>query len=243
MPANTKTIKTDVEGNPMPQGFNDAIDDYEYQGMIGNSALMTRGRVYQVGSSASTTSIPLLTSTGLPIVLTSAVQTQFAGASIKIAISGQECEAVVTAVSSSGTLTLDSALPSAPSQGTKLVIVPPEQTQLAGGLVTDEVLLNDVSATGAGTEISVGGNAKIEVEVYGAGTGYSLVAQLIMTNGSGQPVSTQAFSLVSQSMVQNITENGGYEIDCAGWDKVLLNVETAPTGGTISASGKLVASA
>lgn len=128
MSFNTQTIQTDAQGNPIAQGFNDQINDYEYQGMIGNSALMTRGRSYQVGASATTTSIPLLTSSGASMSLSSAIQSQFTGASIKITISGQECEAVVTAVSSSGTLTLDSALPSAPTQGTKLVIVPPEQT-------------------------------------------------------------------------------------------------------------------
>lgn len=41
-------------------------------------------------------------------------------------------EAVVTAVSSSGTLSLDGALSAAPAQGSPLLLIPPEQTQLTG---------------------------------------------------------------------------------------------------------------
>lgn len=50
-------------------------------------------------------------------------------------------EAVVTAVSSSGTLSLDGALSAAPAQGSPLLLIPPEQTQLTGSNIPNPSLL------------------------------------------------------------------------------------------------------
>lgn len=97
---------------------------------------------------------------------------------------------------------------------------------------------NNVSAA---TPPSVGTNAKVEFEVFGTGTGFVLTPQLVMLNGSGQTVPTQAFSLATQSLVSTITANGAYEMDVAGWDQAELTVTTAPTSGNTSAAGKWVA--
>lgn len=112
--------------------WNPMTNKLESGGGFARSTLMTRGRQYQVGSGATTTSIPIQTSSGLALVLSSAVQSALANSRFIIVIGTQQVEAVVTAVSASGTLTLDSALPSAPAQGTEFVLIPPEQTSLMG---------------------------------------------------------------------------------------------------------------
>lgn len=235
--ANYPALILDVNGKPISQILNQMTNANEPLSGIGSASLTVRGRAFQVGASATTTVIPLLSSTGLTVSLSAAMQTQLIGGSAKFEISGTLYEMQIIAATASS-ITLDSPFPTAPAQGTNFVIVPPDQVSLTGSNVQNVTFVtNNVSAA---TPPSVRTNAKVEFEVFGTGTGFVLTPQLVMLNGSGQPVPTQAFSLATQSLVSTITANGAYEMDVAGWDQAELTVTTAPTSGNTSAAGKWV---
>lgn len=95
------------------------------------------------------------------------MQNRLIGGTIKIVMSSTLYEATIISVSSSGTLALASALPSAPTVGTFFAINPPEQV-LVNYHATSVMIQNDVGETGTGTAVSVKWSKTLIVEIFGA---------------------------------------------------------------------------
>jgi len=132
----SNNLVLDTANKPAPQ-FDDEINNkYQYLKGINGASSVNRGRWYQVGASATITSIPMTTESGLTLLFTAAAQNRMVNGTAILVLGTQQVEAIVTAVSSAGTLTLDSALPSAPVQGAWIMVVPPEETSLTGSNAT-----------------------------------------------------------------------------------------------------------
>ncbi len=160
MAYDTEQILQDVNGKPIPQGFNQLENAYAPLGNIGYSDLYTRGRVWQVGAGATTTSIPMQTMRGLSLALSAASQSQLVGSTFEIILGTTLAKAIVTAVSSTGVLTLDSALASAPTQGQSFLLTTPDQSSLTG---SNAVLLEDPSN---GNKANVGQFGSVDTNGY-----------------------------------------------------------------------------
>lgn len=132
----TINVLETTKGIPVPQYYDPNTGGNQPLQGQGNASSVVRGKWYQVGAGATTGSIPMETSTGLTLALSAASQTRMVGATVEMELGSTLAEATVTAVSSIGTLTLDSALPTVPSQGTLFRLIPPEQTSLTGSNAT-----------------------------------------------------------------------------------------------------------
>lgn len=241
MPAYNDTVEliVDIKGRPISQIYNVLTGQMEPWQGSGNAGAYIRGKFYQVGASATTNTIPMLSSSGLTLVLSSATQSQLTGAKMEIVIGSELVEAIVTEVSASGTLTLDSALPSAPAQGTYFLLCPPEQTQLAGGLVT---LASGVTATGAQTAQSIGGAySLLRLNVWVTGTSPAFDVQVQGQMYDGEWYELEATNSVTDANVgTDITTNGVYDYDIASWVMVRMNVVSlSGTNAAVSAQGGL----
>lgn len=126
LPYNTTSIITDSNLNPIPQQYNPFSGVYEPLQGRGSSSSIERGRWYIVGSGATTTTIPLTTQSGNSLFLTPSVANRWVGGIIYIMSGSTLYSACIVSVSSSGTVTLDSALPSAPSQGSPVLVTLPD---------------------------------------------------------------------------------------------------------------------
>lgn len=124
-----------------------------------------------VGANATTTVIPVTLADGTAVSLSSAVQDILTGVAIEL-IDGTNRGVTrqVVAISASGTLTLDSALPGAPGSGIALVLIDLAASAGSGsnsnaiGTVDDVTIpANTRSFLASGEEIGVG-----TVDVYGA---------------------------------------------------------------------------
>ncbi|MCL6455064.1 MAG: hypothetical protein K6T78_15765 [Alicyclobacillus sp.] len=160
----TQKLLTDEMGRPIPQQWSPVSGNFEPIQGHGSSMSMARGAWYQVGSGATTTSLPLSTQGGLALWLSAAMQAKFVGGTAHVVVNSQLCEATITAVTASGTLTLDSALPAAPSAGTALMVTPPDQVSLTG---SNAINAGVVTATSANTATQLPNVSCREVTVIG----------------------------------------------------------------------------
>lgn len=248
MAYNQESIITDQSLNPIPQQFNPFIGTsggYEPLQGIGSSMSVQNAMWYLVGSGATTTTIPLLTQQGVPLLLTSARQSQMVGGIVRVQVNNEICEAVITRVSASGTITLDSALPSAPAQGAPVMVTFPNQmivTNSTIALPTDVqyntlsqlvTMQNAATSTGTGIPLPTSGygiamieitgtfNATIEFDVQGpAGVWYPRMAK---------QVGTGTFSTTT-------TSPGLYIVDVRGCQAARANI-TSYTSGKVTAVG------
>lgn len=117
---------------PSPQVINPATAAPENWSGAYGSGFVQAARVYTVGASATTTAIPLLSSTGLSLNLTTQRQAQFEGAIISVNISGTIYESVCTSISAAGIAQLDAALPSAPTTGQFVFVYASSHVSLTG---------------------------------------------------------------------------------------------------------------
>lgn len=175
----TINVLETTKGIPVPQYYDP--NDGANQPLLGqgNASSVVRGKWYQVGAGATTGSVPMVTPTGLTLVLSTASQARLVGSTVEMAIGTELIEAIVTAVSSAGTLTLDSALPSAPAQGTVFRLIPPEQTSLTGSNAINEQRYNGT------TWESVNNNIQGTVLASAARTATTESSMMVNNNARG----------------------------------------------------------
>lgn len=102
---------------------------------------------------------------------------------------------------------------------------------------TSVILLDGVSNTGAGNDVSIGGNKTLSVEVFGTAASYQL--QIEGKSTSGTPYVLTATNLLDLSTTQTISSAGLYQFDVTGLLSVDANVVSV-TGGNVTVQGRMV---
>lgn len=132
----SNTVLTDANGVPVPQLRNPLTQTFEE--LYGRQAAssVVRADFYQVAATPAPTAsvFTLLSSSGAPISLSTRMQAQLVGSTLEVLLGGTLCKAIVIAATASAQVTLDSALPSAPTAGVALLVVPPDPVVQTGSL-------------------------------------------------------------------------------------------------------------
>lgn len=241
---NTQGLLEDIQNKPIPQEYNPLIDKFEPLQGHGGASSMMKARWWQIGTApaATTTVIPTLSLSGLTVSLSTATQAQWVGSRFGINIGGTLCEGVVTGVTSSGTITLDSPLPSAPAAGAKFYLIPPDQSSLVGSNVIQATFQNAVAVSGNGTAVSAKGFKTLVVEVFGATSPAGTVSfQAASVSGIYAPITgTNLNGLAQATSTSAISATPTqWQFDVEGLDSFECPVTW--TAGTITVQGRLQA--